>query len=220
MPSEQLAPMSRAKLGAAYVRIKRYVEAAGYGDEIDWQAHVHFEDVGEAEFLRESAWVVLSSGFRESVVRKCFDKVSDAFLGWEDARLIHSRRKECVNAAVRVFGNRRKLEAITQIVEKVAREGVEAIKEGIRAQGVDYLGRLPYIGPVTSYHLAKNLGLGVVKPDRHLVRMATASGHHTVVEMCSKIAEEVGDSLPVVDIVLWRYATINVEYLTDFNVGE
>ena len=71
---------------------------------------------------------------------------------------------------------------------------------------------LPYIGPVTSYHLAKNLGLHVVKPDRHLMRIAHITGHTSPFEMCSKVANTVGDSLAVIDLVFWRYATLNKDY--------
>src|SRR5204862_28581 len=48
--------------------------------------------------------------------------------------------------------------------------------EALRAHGPTWLTRCPYIGPVTCWHLAKNVGMDVVKPDRHLVRMAQASG--------------------------------------------
>ena len=41
----------------------------------------------------------------------------------------------------------------------------------MRTEGVNYLTTFDQIGPVTAFHLAKNLGLDVVKPDRPLVRM-------------------------------------------------
>ena len=200
-----------------YLGMKERIICAGYEHEVDWQSDLTFECTTETDFLREAAWVVLSSGFRESVVRQCFQRVSEAFLGWCNAEQINAHRELCENRAISVFGNRRKIKAITEIVERVANDGIECIKMQIQSRGIEYLQELPYIGPVTSYHLAKNLGLQVVKPDRHLVRMAHITGHDSPLEMCSKIAETVGDSLAVVDLVLWRYATLDKNYEMAFD---
>lgn len=54
-------------LGISYLTIKRFVIDAGYASEVDWQADVEFDQTSESDFLREAAWVVLSSGFRECV---------------------------------------------------------------------------------------------------------------------------------------------------------
>jgi len=64
---------------------------------------------------------------------------------------------------------------------------------------------LPYIGEITSYHLAKNLGADVAKPDRHLVRFAASQGFSDVHTLCSAISQVSGDPLRVVDVVLWRF---------------
>jgi hypothetical protein len=56
-------------LAVLYLTAKERVIEAGFADEIDWQEKVSLEDLDESTFLRESAWVVLSSGFRETVLR-------------------------------------------------------------------------------------------------------------------------------------------------------
>ena len=61
--------------------------------------------------------------------------------------------------------------------------------------------------------MAKNIGIQVAKPDRHLVRMAKAAGYSDVQLFCRTISQLSGDSIPVVDIVLWRFATIEKDYL-------
>ena len=203
---------STVSVALTYLDIKEFVIRAGYGAEVDWQAEVDFERITESDFLREAAWVVLAAGFREAVVRNCFEGVSRAFLAWCDARRIDARRKQCKEEAMAVFRNRRKIEAISEIVSRVAEEGIGGIKEGIRSRGVEYLQQFPYMGPVTAYHLGKNLGLGVVKPDRHLVRMAGMAGYGSPLEMCARVAGTVGDSVAVVDLVLWRYATLSKDY--------
>ena len=70
-----------------------------------------------------------------------------------------------------------------------------------------------YIGPVTMYHLAKNIGLPVAKPDRHLVRIAKMENYQDVQTFCQDVSKLSGDSIPVVDLVYWRYATIERNYL-------
>jgi hypothetical protein len=71
------------------------------------------------------------------------------------------------------------------------------------------LRKLPFIGPVTRYHLAKNLGIDVVKPDRHLTRLATTLGFRSAENMCTVIGRAVGEPAAVVDIVLWRYCSLS-----------
>ena len=54
----------------------------------------------------------------------------------------------------------------------------------------------------------KNLGFDVVKPDRHLLRLASSLGFDSPEELCAEIAYEFGEPAAVVDIVLWRYCTL------------
>ena len=208
--------LSADELASIYMDVKEGLLYAGYETEIDWQAELSFEDTTEPTFLKEGAWVIVSTGFRESVVSALFGRLTQAFLCWRSARAIVSDAERCRERAVAVFAHRRKIDAIVEMSRWVAQCGFEGIREGIEAQGVGYLEQFPYIGPVTSYHLAKNIGMDVVKPDRHLRRMALASGYGSPREMCATIGHVVGDSLRVVDLVLWRYATLDGQYLQRF----
>ena len=214
--SRRREEMDLDQLVTLYLRVKEKVSAAGYDGEIQWQETVEFRQVTERVFLQEAAWVVLSAGFRESTVRNCFGSLSEAFRNWRSAEEIVANQEDCEKRAMEAFGNRRKIEAIGEIAKCVAEDGIERIKTEIGCRGVEYLQRFPFIGPVTSYHLAKNLGLNVVKPDRHLVRMAWVSGHECPLTMCLRVADVVGDAVAVVDLVFWRYATMNGDYETEF----
>ncbi len=203
-------------LATLYITAKERVIDAGFADEIDWQADMKSADWSESTFLRESAWVVLSSGFREETLRRRFPLVSAAFLDWESASSIMSCRESCRSNALQAFANIRKMDAILEIVRRVTVEGIDAIRDGLKTGGTEFLQRFPFIGPVTACHLAKNLGMSIVKPDRHLARLATHTGYGTADQMCRTIAGIVGDTLPVIDVVLWRYATITDQYETEF----
>ena len=199
-------------LASAYLTMREYVIQAGFAWEIDWQDSRSLSQLTESEFLAESAWVILSSGMRESVVRRCYEGVSQAFMDWASAGAIATRRAECEEKALRVFNHLAKVRAIGSMCERVFECGFHSILQRIRTENVSFLQTFDFIGPVTSFHLAKNIGLDVVKPDRHLVRMASAARYPSPEELCKTIAEITGDKLSVVDLILWRYATLNPSY--------
>jgi len=195
---------------------KEAVIRSGFAAEIDWQEELSLHRISESDFLREMAWVVLSSGMSEVVVAKVFPRFSRAFLDWNSALSIQAKSRTCSSSALRVFGSRRKVEAILEIVELVADSGFPAVKQRLQVEGLEFVQELPFMGPATSFHLAKNLGLDVVKPDRHLLRVAAITGCETPLDLCERIAYFVGERLSVVDMVVWRYATLDRNYLAHF----
>lgn len=199
-----------------YLAAKELVITEGYEGEIYWQDKVRLTQTTESDFLRESAWVVLSSGMRETVIRRKFLAISAAFHFWHSADRISMNSDACRTQALGFFRHRGKIEAIVTIAEKISRYGFKDFRKQLETQGVEFLRSLPFIGPATSYHLAKNLGLDVVKPDRHLLRLAAATGYPTPHKLCQDISEEVGERLAVVDLVLWRFATLKRDYVSFF----
>jgi ribose 1,5-bisphosphokinase PhnN len=65
------------------------------------------------------------------------------------------------------------------------------------------LAELPWIGPVTMHHLAKNLGTDTAKPDVHLERLARRD-RTTTHKLCQRLARETGYRIATIDSVLWR----------------
>lgn len=208
---------SEVRLSKAYELAKREVVTRGYNDEILWQASQNFEMVSECDLLRESAWVILCSGFRESVIRKKFGYLSLCFCDWQSAKEIVAHKDVCRDTALKSFGHMGKIDAILRVAELVIEKGFAELKQEIKMSPLGSLKRFPYIGDITAWHLAKNLGIPVAKPDRHLVRLANIMGYHDVQHFCGDVAEISGDAVQVVDIVFWRYATLvdNFRALTD-----
>jgi hypothetical protein len=182
-----------------------YILEAGLEKELEWQRLVRFEDFTETQFLRETAWVILCAGFRESVVRRIFDHISLSFCDWESAQVIFEARDCCRTAALASFRHERKLDAVLEIVELVHLEGFASFKSKVFEDPIMRLQCLPYIGPITAFHLAKNLGLDVAKPDRHLVRLSKELGYRCPAELCMAIAKATGEQVKVIDLALWRY---------------
>jgi hypothetical protein len=209
-------PIALGALASAYIRAKMKVLTAGYAHEIIWQRNARTQELTEPAFLRECAWVILSSGMRESIIQKKFPGISEAFLEWSSAQEIVWNHDQCVQAAMTWFGHRRKIEAIARCANIIHEKGFGVFREELTVSPIEALRQFPYIGPATSYHMAKNIGFPVAKPDRHLCRLAELSGYENPSELCQALADYIGDPIAVVDIVLWRFATLQQDYMTSF----
>jgi len=209
---------NRIKIVDLYLKAKEAIIKEGFAEEVDWQNDIQFSQINESYFLKEAAWVVLSSGMKESVIRKKFPSVSTAFYYWRSSKRIVKNRKKCRMRALMVFRHEQKINAIINIAKKISTYGFDSLKICIRNEGIKFIQTMPYMGPATSYHLAKNIGLDVVKPDRHLLRIAAVTGYADPQHLCEDISISVGDRISVVDLVIWRYATLNPNYIEYFGV--
>ena len=195
-----------------FLEALEFVEARGFSTEVDWGRARRVDDVDAVVFLEETAWVVLSSGMRESVVRRVFPRIRSAFLDFELARIVAEDPSALVREARRWFNHPRKLSGILEAAEWIAADGVGAILDFVESDGPEVLCRIPFVGPATCFHLARNVGIPVSKPDRHLVRIAGALGFGTPHELCESVAKRTGETPGVVDLVLWRFATLVDDY--------
>ncbi|MGB8842576.1 MAG: hypothetical protein WCC64_16065 [Aliidongia sp.] len=186
-----------------------YVARAGLLAEVDWQRRVKIDDFSETDLLRESAWVILCSGFREQIVRRVFDHISLCFCDWESTSAILDSDPICRTAAMASFRNATKLSAIVRVALHIYVGGFTVFKQAVLADPITELQRLPHIGPITARHLAKNLGLDVAKPDRHLARVSRFFEFEDTDHFCTEVARASGEQRKVVDLVVWRYMADN-----------
>jgi hypothetical protein len=156
----------------------------------------------EQMILREGAWVILSVGFRATVVQKVFPAVSDAFLGWSSAGAIVSNARGCCEGAMQVFRNPSKMMAVLALAARLAERGpkwfADNISDGSAVRG------LPMFGAVTTAHFQMNLGVRRGKPDRHLRRLAGRWGFRDADQLCAGLASYTGDDARMVDRILWH----------------
>jgi len=192
-----------------------YVEQAELLGEVVWQREANFTEFTESELLREHAWVALCSGFRESAVRRVFDHVSLCYCDWESAEAIVSVGEICCTTAALRFANRGKLLGILSTAKYIKNIGFDEFKQSVLVDPINRLQVLPFIGPVTSWHLAKNLGLDVAKPDRHLVRVSERLGFRSADDLCRELAATTGEKAKVVDLIVWRYIADNPRQLQE-----
>lgn len=194
-----------------YQSAKAALIDAGFASEMRWQAS-RVPDYNPVEFLREAAWVIINSGFRESVARRLFRGLSLCFCDWEPQEIVEARGS-CLRSAAMLFRHPKKLGAIACIAQRLA-EDWPVLRAQIDVDAIGALSQLPFIGPVTAFHLAKNLGYPCAKADRHLVRLAQSFGECCVQTFCGQIADATGDPVALVDLVLWRYSVERQSLLT------
>jgi hypothetical protein len=197
---------------SVFARAREYVLSRNLLAEIEWQRSRVPLEFGETDLLRETSWVILCCGFREAVVRRTFDYISLSFCDWESASSIVAAAGSCRTSALEAINNPRKIDAIVDAARLVNHIGFKRLKRQIIRQPFLELQRFSFIGPVTSRHLAKNLGFQVAKPDRHLVRLCRTVGFADPQELCQSIAYAVGEGVNVVDLILWRYAADGLRF--------
>jgi hypothetical protein len=205
--------ISDISIARAYLEVKKYLYESGYFEEIEWQYGVSISRINEKTFLEEYAWVVLNAGMSERIIRKIFPNICSSFFHWSSVKKIVNNCNLCKNNALRYFNNNKKIDAIIKTTKIIYEKNFKIFMNEIQDNNIDYLRQLPYIGPVTSFHLAKNIGFSVSKPDRHLVRIAENLCFNTVDDMCKTIYFLTDEPVNVVDIVLWRYATLKNDFI-------
>jgi len=196
-----------------YFHAKSFIYERGYFPEVYFQETVALETLNKSDFYREYAWVVLSSGMSEKVIKKIFLNISMIFNNWKNPQYIIQNRRKIKTKALKVFNNRLKISALLEMANYLCQKSCSNIINSIRLIGTNYLMNFKFLGPTTSLHLAKNLGINIAKPDRHLSRMANLFGYTCPNRFCEAISSVTGEKKSVIDIVLWRYATLNKNYL-------
>ena len=166
------------------VAYKRVVDA-GYQEEIEWcRRMATFEECTPERFFSEYVWCVLNAGMKEQVARKIYVRFQQA---WDISVVGHLGKRAAIKTGIETHL------AWFRILQN-------------HNDRIEYLQSLPWIGPITKYHLARNIGIDCVKPDRHLVRLAAHFGFPSPLEMCIEIQKHTDpqERLGTIDVILWR----------------
>jgi hypothetical protein len=166
-------------------RIEAVLRVHGYGEMIDWSERIQPSNNAD-EFAGEAIYVICNSGMAVTVGTYITERCLTALaLG---------------QSATTVFGHPGKAPAIDQIWAQRTElfQGYQAATKKL-----EYLQTLPWIGPVTRHHLAKNLGADEAKPDVHMERLARRD-KTTTRTLCRRLARQTGYRVATIDSVLWR----------------
>lgn len=196
--------MKQATAIRMFEAAKAYCEAE-HPDEVDWANsinHETFKNLKSKRFLSEYCWVVYASGFRVATIEAKFPDLQTAFRDFNLEKLAQMEDTEPVLA---IFNNERKANSFLEGSRAIAEDGFSAFKKRLKSEGINMLEELPGIGPITKFHLAKNIGLvDEAKPDVWLVRAADACSS-TVQELVAFLSDKYEMSRHAVDVILWRY---------------
>jgi len=192
--TESIEGIEEKRLLELYNFIKDFVIEKGYKQEIEWCSNIpEIEKITKWDFFREYVWVVINSGMKNSVAEKIFNRF------WNNGHLNFD-----------AIGHPHKRESIKKVYNRLDRYCSNWKRSKNRLK---YIESLPHIGKITKYHLARNLGLDYAKPDRHLVRISSLFKFNNVQKFCGKISNLSGDKIGLVDLIFWRFATLNDNYI-------
>ncbi|MCL1945960.1 MAG: hypothetical protein FWF51_02245 [Chitinivibrionia bacterium] len=173
-----------------------------------------------ADFAFEVIYVILAGGFSQKTAKKVFAKICafikerDKVFGEELFELFHNVNK--TNAIAKIWNERQNY-----------REKFYSLKTD--DEKFAFLETLPHIGKITKNHIARNLGISVVKYDIWIQRLGISlfgSGEtakfpldENVKKYCDKMFENLQKEtkLPVgfLDAVLWKACQIGLFSFSD-----
>jgi len=167
------------------------------------------------DFAFEAIYVILAGGFSQKTAKKIFGEI---------CTILQKRENVAADELFKIFKNPNKTNAIAKIwnERKTYREKFYALKTN--DEKLDFLETLPHIGKITKNHIARNLGISVVKYDVWIMRLAVAlsggdyagklSLDEKIKSACDKMFEDLQKetNLPVgfLDAVLWKACQIGL----------
>ena len=157
----------------------------GHGPTILWSESIAPpEDAND--FAARTIYVICNSGMKATVAGPIYVRCMAAVTAGVSATIVFGH-----------LGKSRAIDDIWLSRERYFSDYLAAIGK------VDGLELLPWIGPVTKHHLAKNLGVDTAKPDVHLERLARGEGT-TTQTLCRRMSRASGYRVATVDTILWR----------------
>lgn len=168
-----------------FKRIDAAVRKAGYTEAINWSENIQPPKTAK-QFASEAIYVICNSGMSNKVAVPIFKQCMLALYAGESSKT--------------AFGHPGKTDAIDEIWRhRVALFRKLRVTEDL----VGFCATLPWTGPITKFHLAKNLGANVAKPDVHLNRLAEPEGV-SAQALCERLSKETGYRAATIDLILWR----------------
>lgn len=191
--------ISLAQFRGLVERLRHHPEPLGgapLDDHIAWQESVGVPSSAE-DFAMEAIYVVCNSGMKHTIARQIYERCAAAL---KAGLPVNAEARNLIDPDLpKVFGHPGKSAAI----DRIWNERDALFKAYLDAPDkVEFCGSLPWVGGITKYHLAKNFGADVAKPDVHLQRLADHWGG-TPQSVCEEIGRLSGYRVATVDLILW-----------------
>lgn len=154
-------------------------------DDIEW-AESRSLPASAVDFAEEVIFVICNSGMKHTVAVGIYQRVIGQI-----------RAGEPVSNVFRHAGKAAAIETIWAGRENLFAGYIAAEDK------VSFARSIPWIGSITAYHVVKNFGAQVAKPDVHLQRLADREGC-TAQQLCERLSAETAYKVATVDTILWR----------------
>ncbi|MBQ7185348.1 MAG: hypothetical protein IJR92_00885 [Alphaproteobacteria bacterium] len=166
------------------------------------------------EFFDMCAYVILAGGFSQKTAKRIHAKIIEC---------VHANGAD-FNVLIKLFNNKNKINAICSIWNNRKKfcDGFYSAQSD--DERVLYLATLPHIGKITANHLARNLGIDIVKYDVWIQRLGVLYGGNMAFfdkinngklspeikkicdDMFEKLSKDTGLPRGYIDVVLWKSA--------------
>lgn len=205
--------------------------------------NITFKEMNDDQIYQEICWVSYSSGFNNNILRKYWPHIYEAYFGFDIKKII-IEYSDIDSAAITVckksnFNNMNKAKwciynahRITKLNSSFIEGGFKGILDMIVAMKEDniysiipeiknQLG-LKGIGDVTIFHLLKNIGINIFKPDVHVSRilqhiglLKESNSQRETYYILKQISEEMLIDVSALDTALFVYGKNNSKNLID-----
>ncbi len=164
------------------------------------------------EFASMCAYVILAGGFSQKTAKRIHKDIME---------YVYKNGAD-FDAIFQMFHNKNKVNAICKIWENRAEFCDGFYKCATDDARIAYLAKLPHIGKITANHLARNLGIDVVKYDVWIRRLGAQYGgirrtdeltpeiKRACDDMFSHLVRETNLPRGYIDVVLWKASQIGL----------
>ena len=184
-----------------------------------------FNQITGEDFVRECAWAIYGAFFSYTTLDQKWCGLQKAYLHWDIPKM-NAQHDLIIENASQIINRKDKAKAILTICGLVEQQGWADVKSRLEErlaydqhgnpvetpELTKYLDELPFVGPVLASYIAKNMGVGAIKPDIFMTRLAKhlgygcdKSGVDTMAGVFQKIC---GEKINVIDTVLWNWAKV------------
>lgn len=165
------------------------------------------------EFAKEVFYVICVAGFRQETAKKMCKKVID---------YIDQHQNPIFEELIKIYGNVNKVKAIIEVWNNRKELQSQFYKLSTPDDKLEFLSKLPHIGNITKFHIARNLGINFVKYDIWIQRLGVAlygdieyvekvsnsKLNPKIKEMCDKmftdLEMQINEKTGYIDVVLWK----------------
>lgn len=166
------------------------------------------------EFAKEVFYVICVAGFKQTTAKKMCQKVIDY--------INISNGNPKFDELIKIYGNVNKINAIIKVWNERVNLHANFYKLSSPNEKLDFLSKLPHIGNITKYHIARNLGINFVKYDIWIQRLGVAlygdleyaekvsnsKLNPEIKKMCDKMFSDlemqINEKTGYIDVVLWK----------------